>query len=129
MNSPLASTASIASRRRGRSGAYWALTSTSGIGGTGRKSRSSPSQSQICGDDDHGDDDCVLHVAEVVVEVFVAPAGAPADACKRKGPDRRADGRQQRVRPERQAEDPRGERGERGSAGGATPPTGGPLGP
>src|SRR6266545_539129 len=39
MNSPLASTPSITSRMRGRSGSYCALTSTSGIGRTVSKSR------------------------------------------------------------------------------------------
>src|SRR5688572_23946609 len=102
MNSPLASTPSIASRTRGNSGSYCAFTSTSGIGRTACKSRSSPAQDQIRHDPgDHR----VIHEAEVMVERLVAFPEAPADAGERKTPDRRPDQRQDRVAPERHAED------------------------
>src|SRR5688572_11153517 len=105
MNSPLASTPSIASRTRGNSGSYCAFTSTSGIGRTARKSRSSPAQNQIGHDRHDSGDHRVIHKAEVMVERLVAFPKAPADTGERKTPDRRPDQRQDRVAPERHAED------------------------
>src|SRR5580765_2819718 len=118
MNSASASTPSIASRIRGRGGSYWAFTSTSGIGGTARKSRGTQSSVDPEGQDhqDCGDND-VLDVAEVVVEALVAPSSRPADARKREGPDRRADRRQDRVAPEAHLEDPGRNRDERADDG------------
>src|SRR5438128_1327442 len=95
MKSPLASTPSIASRIRGRSGSYCALTSTRGIGRTTREFRRAvPADQDIGCEGDHGHDDRVLDEAEVVVEPLVAPTGAPPDTREREAPDRRADQRQ-----------------------------------
>src|SRR6266508_3537555 len=113
MNSPLASTPSIASRMRGKSGSYWSFTSTSGIGRTIRKSRASALEDQIGRQCDNCDDHRVLDETEVVVEVLVAPSGAPADAGEGKGPDCRADGRQQDIAPEGHSEDAGRNRDER----------------
>src|SRR6266545_2290356 len=113
MNSPLASTPSIASRMPGKSGSYWSFTSTSGIGRTIRKSRASALEDQIGRQCDNCDDHRVLDETEVVVEVLVAPSGAPADAGEGKGPDCRADGRQQDIAPEGHSEDAGRNRDER----------------
>src|SRR6267378_1704619 len=90
MNSPLTSTPSIASRIRGRSGSYCALTSTRGIGRTARKSRA-PADEEIGGKSDDGRYDRVLDETEVVVEPLVAPTGRPADPREREAPRRRAE--------------------------------------
>src|SRR5437868_9567763 len=106
MNSPPARTWSIASRMRSSNGAYCAFTSTSGIGRTGRKSRSSPPDPEIARQKQDCCDDGVLDVVEVVVEVLVAPPGTPPDARECERPDGRADRRQHDVWPERHSEDP-----------------------
>src|SRR4051812_20422950 len=113
MNSPLASTPSIASRMRGNNGSYWAFTSTSGIGRTISKSRLSPAPDQIAGQSEDESHHRVLDVAEVVVEALVASARAVPDTGERERPDRRADGGQDDVAPERHPEDPRRNRDER----------------
>src|SRR3954471_1954643 len=114
MNSPLSSTPSIASRIRGRNGAYCAFTSTSGIGRTiGKSRRPSPTEDQIRREGDNHDQDRVVHEAEVAMEMLVAGAGAVAGAREGEGPDRRADESQDDVAPERHPEDPRGNRDER----------------
>src|SRR3954462_16044046 len=94
MNSALSSTPSIASRIRGRRGSYGAFTATSGIGRTASKSRGTyPSVDPKNGQEEDGEDDDVLDVAEVVVETLVAGPGGPAEAVERAGPDHRADRR------------------------------------
>src|SRR6266540_813677 len=106
MNSPLTSTPSIASRRRGKSGSYCAFTSTSGIGRTASKSRRPPSPNDHIDHDRHNSRNRrVVDEPEVPVEGLVAPAGAPTHARERKTPDRRADQRQHGVAPEGHPED------------------------
>src|SRR5918912_2255122 len=100
MKSPLSSTVSIASRTRGRSGAYCAFTSASGIRGTARKSRGtyppvSPDGNQCQREQHHGD----LDVAEVVMEALVAPARRPPDRRETERPDRRPDCREHDIAP------------------------------
>src|SRR3954471_17509367 len=107
MNSALSSTPSIAARIRGRSGSYCAFTSTSGIGRTASKSRGTyPSVDPKNEQEEDGEDDDVLDVAEVVVETLVAGSGGPADAGEREGPDRRADRREHYVASEGHLEHP-----------------------
>src|SRR5438309_11996805 len=78
MNSPLSSTPSIASRMRGKSGSYWALTSTSGIGRTPAKSSSSPSSGyEKC---DREQDECNDRVVESASHAVVVRSHGPADA-------------------------------------------------
>src|SRR4051812_18027997 len=114
MNSALSSTPSIASRIRGRSGSYCAFTSTSGIGRTASKSRGTyPSIDPENEEEEDGEDDEVLDVAEVVVEALIAGSRGPADAGESEGPDRRADRRQDDVPPEGHLEHPRRDRDER----------------
>src|SRR4051812_11981327 len=113
MNSPLASTPSIASRMRGKSGSYCAFTSTRGIRRTARKSRLSPLHDPIARQGEDQGDDCVLDVAEAVVEVLVAAPGSPARAGERERPDRRAERRQRDIAPELHAEDAGRNRDER----------------
>src|SRR5439155_3139420 len=111
MNSPLASTPSIASRMRGKSGSYWAFTSTSGIGRTAAKSSSSPDQ-PIRGEYEDEGDRRVVRVPEVVVEGLVAAPDSPADSGNREAPDGRADQRERGVAPQPHAEDPGRDRDE-----------------
>src|SRR5438309_10649680 len=78
MNSPLSSTPSIASRMRGKSGSYCALTSTSGIGRTPAKSSSSPSSGyEKC---DREQDECNDRVLEAAPHALVVRSHGPADA-------------------------------------------------
>src|SRR4051794_28162142 len=102
----------------GMSGAYCALTSTSGIRGTPLQSIGPSSPQDQVGDADenscnHGDFD----EAELLVEALVARAERPADAREGEGPDCRADQRQDDVAAERDAEDPCRNRDERADDG------------
>src|SRR5438874_9392965 len=114
MNVPDSRTSAKVRSSSGISGAYCALTSTSGIGGTASKSRgASSAQDQVDGEEQNSCNDRDLDVAEVVVELLVARAEPPADAGQRAAPDSRADEREHRVAPERDAKDPGGNRDER----------------
>src|SRR5207302_4238648 len=62
----------------GISGAYWALTSTSGIFGTPGHGRGAPPVPDGCNRNDQADDECDAHVGERVVEGVVARAERPA---------------------------------------------------
>src|SRR5436309_7891215 len=97
-----------------RSGAYCALTSTWGIGGTaGECSRPAFSeQEKRCKEDDSADDR-VVGEAEVLVEALPVAADAPTDAGERERPCGRADERQGHVRREPHPEDARRDRDER----------------
>src|SRR6266508_3444830 len=122
MNSPLASTPSITSRMRGRSGSYCALTSTSGSGRTVSKSRRPNSAHyEIQEESQDSGHNGVVREAEVVVEGLVAPAQAPACACEREAPGRGADEGEDRVAPEGHPEDPGRDRDE-GANDGRYPP-------
>src|SRR3954452_1062262 len=98
----------------GMSGAYCALTSTSGIRGTPLQSigPSSP-QDQVGDADENSCNDGDFDEPELHVEALVARPERPADAREREGPDRRADQRQDDVATERNAEDPGRNRDER----------------
>src|SRR3954452_12900318 len=108
MNRPSSRTSAMRCFSSGRSGAYCALTSTSGICTTGSQSIGAPSppdnvrreRNDSC---DEGD----IRVAERVVEPLPVRAEGPADAREREGPDRRAGERHDGVAPERRAADAR----------------------
>src|SRR4051794_37974033 len=102
----------------GMSGAYCALTSTSGIRGTPLQSigPSSP-QDQVGDSDENSCNDHDFDVPELVVKTLVARAERPADAREGEAPDRRADQRQDDVATERDAEDPGWNRYERAHDG------------
>src|SRR5215218_8715489 len=114
MNVEDSRTAANRSRSSSISGAYCALTSTSGIFGTAAQS-SGPPMTDYCGNDDQHDrrDDDVFCVAELVVEVLPLRAKSPADAGEREAPDRRAGDREQRVAPQRHPHYARRDRDER----------------
>src|SRR6266516_6975936 len=107
MNVPLSSTPSIASRIRGRSGSYWALTSTSGIGRTAAKSRLSPpaNYEKRCEHENSGNRR-IIRKSEIAVEGLVAAAEPPANRRNGKAPDGRPDQREHGVAPKPHAEDP-----------------------
>src|SRR3954470_9477804 len=115
---PDSSISANASFNCGMSGAYCALTSTSGIRGTPLQSigPSSP-QDQVGDSDENSCNDRNFDVPELVVETVVARAERPADAGQREAPNRGADQRQDDVAAERNAEDPRGDRHERAHYG------------
>src|ERR687897_890610 len=75
MNFPDSSTSAKAACRRGISGAYCALTSTSGIGGgTASQSRGAPPQPEHdAGDEDHREHDVVDVVERMVEALPVGP--------------------------------------------------------
>src|SRR6266487_3898025 len=113
MNSPLVSTPSIASRIRGRNGSYCALTSTSGIGRTARKSRRPYSpHDQVRQERRDRGGHSVVGEAEVTVKTLVARAEPVAGSRERTGPDRRSDQRQHAVAPQGHPEDPGRDRDE-----------------
>src|SRR5207245_4989864 len=97
----------------GISGAYCALTSTSGIFGTPSNGRGAASQHDADNRDDYQAEDRVLRIPEAVVEAVVALPDTPTDAGQGEAPDRRAHERQHGVRPERCAEDAGGNGDER----------------
>src|SRR5580765_4763978 len=114
MNAPDSRISSKARFSSGTSGAYCALTSTSGIRGTSLKSiAASAAQNQIGDQDQNSCNDGDFHEAELVVEALVARAERPADGREPEAPDRRADQRQHDVARERDAEDAGGDRHER----------------
>src|SRR5215471_8136817 len=105
MNAPESRTSANARFSSGTSGAYCALTSTSGIRGTALQSIGPNSTQDQVGDEQQNScNDRDFDEAEVVVEALVARAQRPADAGEREAPDRRADRRQHDVAAERHAE-------------------------
>src|SRR6185436_17441196 len=114
MNVPDSSTSANAAWRRGISGAYCALTSTSGICGcTTRQSRGPPAVPEIGGAEDEQPEHGVVHVVERVVEALPVRAERPPDAGEPEAPDGRAGNRQERVAAERHLEHPGRDRDER----------------
>src|SRR3954470_4163552 len=118
MKTPASSTAAIRSWSSGISGAYWALTSTSGTLGAdtaldGSRAALPPP------DEDEDEEDCdterdrVIDEAEVAVELLVAGAERPARAREREAPGERARDRQHGVLPQVHARDARRNRHER----------------
>src|SRR5215218_5375478 len=91
MKRPSSSTAEMRSLSSGRSGAYCALTSISGIVGTAGHFSGVPAEYEVADGEDEEPENRVVDEAEAVVEVVpVAPDG-PADAGQHEAPDRRAD--------------------------------------
>src|SRR6478609_3362016 len=114
MNCPDSSTSEKARSSFGISGAYCALTSTSGISGTlGECRGASVTQDQVARENEDSCNHEVLDVAEAVMEALVARAERPPDGGEREAPQRRADQRQHRVPPERDPEDAGRDRHER----------------
>src|SRR5712692_3433063 len=107
MKAPLSSTPANARRSSGTTGAYWALTSTRGIRGTGlRQSRRAPTaQNQISRQQQNSCNDDEFDVAEILVKTLVARAEPPADTRKRETPERGAGERENRVAREPDPED------------------------
>src|SRR6476660_7533173 len=99
MNRPDSSTSPRRSFNAGIRGAYCALTSTSGIMGTGAPPEDVAVQEPGRGEADR-DDDSVVHPTEILVYPPVARSDTPADPREGECPDRRAHERQQRVSPE-----------------------------
>src|SRR5205823_5577250 len=129
MKTPASSTSARRSFSSGRSGAYCALTSTSGIGRTASESSRAPAQHEPCRGSDDGEPDRVVDEPEVAVEALPAPADRPADAGGREAPDRRANERQDRVRGEPHPEDARRDRDERADDGRDSPQEDSPVAP
>src|SRR4051794_9034159 len=114
MNAPDSGISANASFSCEASGAYCALTSTSGIRGTPLQSIGpSPPYDQVGDGDENSCNDGDFGVSELVVEALVARAQRPADARESEAPDRGTDQRQRHVAPERDAEDPGRDRYER----------------
>src|SRR5215210_8850037 len=121
MNSPEASTSSKRSRSVSRSGAYCALTSTSGICTARKATRPASADQEIGNERDEDRGDRVVDVVELLVERLPARAERPADARERETPDRRPQKREDGVAPEGEAEDAGGNRDE-GARDGRDPP-------
>src|SRR6266436_869874 len=113
MNWPLPRIARNRASSSSWSGAYCALTSTSGIFTAPHFSGVEPPQDYVRREAENACNDRVLDVFEVVVELLVARAEPVAEACDHEGPDCRSDERVEAVRPERHPEDARGNRHER----------------
>src|SRR5256714_6567776 len=105
MKTPASSTSARRSFRSGRSGAYCALTSTSGIGRTASESSRAPAEQEPGYGRDDGERNRVVDEPEVPVEALPALADGPADAGEREAPDRGADQGENRVPPESHPED------------------------
>src|SRR5260370_18815539 len=112
MSCPPPSTSRKRASSSGISGAYCALTSTSGICTATHFSGLRPPVDKIRREEQNACNDCVFGVLEVVVEALVAPPEAEAGAGDPEGPDRGADDRVQAVGRERHLEDPGGNRDE-----------------
>src|SRR5919108_2616999 len=113
MNSPDSRTASNLRRSSSISGAYCALTSTSGIGTAIKRTRA-PATDQEIGHSEHDRSrDRVVDVVEVLVERLPARPEGVANAGEGDAPERRADEREDRVADELRAKDPGGDRDER----------------
>src|SRR5215213_2586256 len=129
MNSDDSSTESNRSRSCSISGAYCALTSTSGIR-TARKATGAPAAHDQIDDPDHdrrGDD--VVDVVEALVERLPARSECVADPREDDAPDRRPDRGQHRVAQERRTEDAGGDRDERSREGRDPADEHGPVAP
>src|SRR5215467_9195539 len=114
MNCPSSRTSRNRASSSGISGAYCALTSTSGILCTAPHcSGLPPSVSEIHREEQDTCKDDELGVAEGVVEALVARPERVAGACDSEGPDGGADRGQRGVRAERDVEDARRDRDER----------------
>src|SRR6185503_1394364 len=96
MNRPDSSTSPRRSFNSGIRGAYCALTSTSGIMGTGAPPEDVAVQEPGRGEADR-DDDSVVHPTEILVYPSVAGSDTPTQAREGEGPDRGAREREQRV--------------------------------
>src|SRR5262245_9158258 len=113
MNCPSSRTSRKRDSSSGISGAYCALTSTSGIGCTAFYcSGLPPSVYEIHREEQDTCKHNELHVPERVVEALVARAEGVAGARDPERPDGGADRGQHRVRPERDVEDARRNRDE-----------------
>src|SRR6266545_3777715 len=113
MKRPDSSTSPKRSFSSGMSGAYCALTSTSGVVGTGPQPvRAAAEEQPRRSQHDHGDHS-VVNPTEILVYPPVAGSDTPAGAREGETPDRRSDQRQDRVPQERRAEDAGGDRDER----------------
>src|SRR5437588_8453695 len=117
MKTPASSTSARRAFTSGRSGAYCALTSTSGIGRTASESSRAPAQHKPWRGSDDGERDRVVDEPEVAVEALPAPADRPPDAGEREAPERGAQQRQDRVARDPHPEDPGGDRDERADDG------------
>src|SRR5262245_59680692 len=112
MNFPDSSTSPMRSFSSGIRGAYCALTSTSGIIGTGAPPEDMSVQEPGRAEANSGDDS-VIHPTEILVYPSVAGSDTPADAREGECPDRGTDEREQGVPAEGRAEDAGGDRDER----------------
>src|SRR5215217_6012425 len=129
MNSDDSSTESNRSRSCSISGAYCALTSTSGIR-TARKATGAPAADDQIDDPDHDRrSDDVVDVAEALVERLPARSECVADPGEDDAPDRRPDRRKHGVAEERRTEDARGDRDERSRDRGDPADEHGPVAP
>src|SRR5436190_11188585 len=118
MNWPPSSTSRNRRSSSGTSGAYCALTSTSGIFGTARDgSRAFATHDQVRHERENACAHRVVDEAEVAVERLVTAPEAPADSRERERPDRGAEQRQEDVADERNPEDARRDRDERPGQG------------
>src|SRR6266511_169775 len=113
MNAPDSSSSSKRSRSALISGAYCALTSTSGIGTARKATRPASTDKQICHQQHDAGGDGVVDVVESLVERLPARAEGPAGAREREAPERRAEQGQDRVAHERRPEHARRDRDER----------------
>src|SRR2546427_5662237 len=121
MNRPDSRTSAKTRRSSWIRGAYCALTSTWGIGGTASQCRRPAfSDKQSCCKRQDSGGDCVVDEAEVPVEGLPAPADPPADTGERERPGRGADERQRNVAVEPHPEHSGGERA--GQANARRPP-------
>src|SRR5437870_7458159 len=114
MNHPESMTSAIRSFSSSSSGAYCALTSTSGIRGTAAQS-SPPSSADEPGSDEDDDEenDRDVDEAEVVVEGRPARAERPAAAGEPEAPGDAAEEGEEREAAERHPRQPGGDRDER----------------
>src|SRR5688500_751190 len=129
MNAPEASTSSNRVRSSSISGAYCALTSTSGICTTGKGTGAPTAHQQIRHADHDPCRDRVVHVVEVLVEGLPAGPEGVADRREDDAPDRRADEGEHRVAAERRPEDAGGNRDERARHRRDPPDEDGPVAP
>src|SRR5215207_4738993 len=129
MNAPEASTSSNRVRSSSISGAYCALTSTSGICTTGKGTGAPTAHQQIRHADHDPCRDRVVHVVEVLVEGLPAGAEGVADRREDHAPECRAHEREDRVAPEWSPEDAGGDRDERARNRRDPPHEDGPVAP
>src|SRR5262245_11630594 len=114
MKRPLSRARENASFSSGIRGAYCALTSTSGIGGTAAHRRgATPPDDQVSGKGNDRNRHEDLDITERVVELLPACAERIPGGCEPERPDRAADRGQGRVARKRSLEDAGGDRDER----------------